>query len=88
MSGVCALKPLAHICLGVEMGVGSKDYRVLAEPPHLRASWHRRGYPAAWDLGLPTGSGEPQLMNIHEGGWHLLTTAALPLVAPYSACSQ
>lgn len=53
----------------VEMGVVSKDYRVLVEPPpHLRASWHRRGYPAAWDLRLPTGSGEPQLMNIHEVG--------------------
>lgn len=54
----------------VEMGVASKDYRVLVEPtpPHLRASRHRRGCPAAWDLGLPTGSGEPQLMNIHEVG--------------------
>lgn len=52
------------------MGGASKDYRVLVEPtpPHLRASRHRRGYPAAWDLRLPTGSGEPQLMNIHEGG--------------------
>lgn len=54
----------------VEMGVVSKDCRVLVgQPPlHLRASRHRRGCPAAWDLGLPTGSGAPQLMNIHEGG--------------------
>lgn len=72
----------------VEMGVASKDYRVLVEPtpPHLRASRHRRGCPAAWDLGLPTGSGEPQLMNIHEVGGLAPTDNSCASISQFLLC--
>lgn len=42
MSGVRVLTPLTHIYLGV----GSKDYRVLAEPPSPEGLLAQKGMPS------------------------------------------
>lgn len=89
MSGVHALK-LIHIYLdGNGCGFQGLQCSGRPPPPHLRASWHRRGCPAAWDLGLPTGSGEPQLMNIHEvcvGGGLAPTDNSCASISPCLLC--